>query len=50
MCHYRLGQTKEAEMDLHAASHVFEKEGFSDAQQPPLLQEAELLIEGKTKP
>jgi hypothetical protein len=49
MCHHRLGQTRAAEMDLHAASHVFEKEGIHDVQRP-LLREAELLIEGKGKP
>jgi hypothetical protein len=49
MCHYRLGQTKAAEISPHAARHVLEKEGIHDEQRP-LLREAELLIEGKAEP
>jgi hypothetical protein len=48
MCHYRLGQPK-AEISVHAARHVLEKDGGSDEQRA-LLREAELLIEGKGKP
>jgi hypothetical protein len=50
MCHHQLGQHKEAEKCLRMSRYRLGKEGGSLDDERALLREAELLIEGKTKP